>query len=423
MHNNNPSRSNALPAKQFDPDAKGPLHGLRVVDLSRLVAGNMLTLQLADFGADVVKVEPRAGDTLRNFGAAGVETFWKVYARNKRSICLDFHHPDAIGILKDMIGQADVLVESFRPGVLEEMGIGPDVLHTLNERLVIVRVSGWGQTGPYRRKPGFGTLVEGYSGFADMNGFADREPVLPPFFLGDMAAGLYGANATMVALWHVRTAGGRGQVIDLSLFEPIISLLGPQAGNFQLTGAVKPRTGSRSSTTAPRNTYRTSDGEWVCISTSTPTMVNRLFHTIGRADMLADPRYATVLARLENIEEVDAIVGDFIGRHTLKENLAIFEAAEVTVGPVYNASHLMTDPYVIERESLVRLPDDELEQMPMHNILPRLSETPGQFARPAPRKGEHSAECLVPILGEERFEQLVAGGAVFQCPRSVAVNA
>lgn len=408
-HNNN-----ALPIKQFDADARGPLHGVRVVDLSRLVAGNMLTLQLADFGADVIKVEPRSGDTLRAFQAGGIETFWKVYARNKRSVCLDFHHPEAVAIIKRMVESAHVVVESFRPGVLESIGLGPNVLHEINDKLVIVRVSGWGQTGPYRRKPGFGTLVEGYSGFAAMNGFADREPVLPPFFLGDMAAGLYGANAAMMALWNVRINGGVGQVVDLSLFEPIISLLGPQAAAYKITGTVKARTGSRSSTTAPRNTYRTRDGEWVCVSTSTPSMSVRLFKTIGREDVVTDPRYATVADRLKHVEEVDAIVGDFIARHTLDENLQIFEAADVTVGPVFDASHLMNDHYVTERESLVQLPDEDIGLMPMHNIVPRLSGTPGAFRRRAPKKGQHSAECLMPLIGKERFKELVAAGAVLQ---------
>ncbi|WP_236844252.1 CaiB/BaiF CoA-transferase family protein [Bordetella sp. 15P40C-2] len=416
MDNSRTPLPNKLPAKRFNAQARGPLHGVRVVDLSRLVAGNMLTLQLADFGADVMKVEPSSGDSLRAFQSGGVETFWKVYARNKRSICLDFHHARAIEILKELAKSADVLVESFRPGVLEDMGLGPEVLHAINPSLVIVRISGWGQTGPYRRRPGFGTLVEGYSGFAAINGFADREPVLPPFFLGDMAAGLYGANATMVALWNDRLNGGGGQVIDLSLFEPLISLLGPQAASYQITGNVKARTGSRSSTTAPRNTYRTADGEWVCVSTSTATMCARLFHTIGRDDVLKDPRYATVAARLEHVEEVDAIVGEFVGRHTLAENLRIFEEADVTVGPVYDASHLMVDPYVVQRESLVQLPDDDIGMMPMHNIVPRLSSTPGQFRRPAPMKGEHSAECLIELLGQDRFEQLIADGAVYQHP-------
>src|SRR4051794_27305362 len=274
-----------LPTTLFEPCRRGPLHGLRVIDLSRLVAGNMMTLQLADFGAEVIKIEPPAGDTLRNFRAEGYDTWWKTYARNKLSVCLDLHQKASIEVVKQLAATADVLVESFRPGVLEAMGLGPDVLHALNPSLVITRVSGWGQTGPYREKPGFGTLVEGYSGFAAMNGFADREPVLPPIFLGDMTTGLYGSSATMMALWNVRASGGAGQVIDLSLFEPTLSILGPQAANFRFTGALKPRTGSRSSTTAPRNAYVTSDGKWVCLSTSTETMAARLFHAIGRSDI------------------------------------------------------------------------------------------------------------------------------------------
>ncbi|OZI67247.1 CaiB/BaiF CoA transferase family protein [Bordetella genomosp. 11] len=403
----------SLKRKDFSAQAQGPLRGLRVIDLSRLVAGNMLTLQLADFGADVIKVEPRNGDTLRAFKTGGVEAFWKVYCRNKRSVCIDFRHATGIDLLRRMLDKADVLVESFRPGVLEEMGLAPDTLHSSNPRLVIVRISGWGQTGPFKRRPGFGTLVEGYSGFASMNGFADREPVLPPMFLGDMTAGLYGASAVMTALWEVRVNGGKGQEIDLSLFEPMISVLGPQAANYRITGKVKARTGSRSSTTAPRNTYRTADGRWVCVSTSTQTMAARLFRAIGRPEMNTDPRYSSNVARLEHVAEVDAIVADFVGQRTLDENLRVFEAADVTVGPIHDASDLLSDGYVIARESLVDVRDEELGYMPMHNIVPRLSATPGTLRRPAPRKGQHTAECLTELLGEIDLRPLVDDGVIF----------
>lgn len=403
----------SIPRTDFRADHQGPLRGLKVLDLSRLVAGNMLTLQLADFGANVMKVEPKSGDTLRAFQTRGVETFWKVYCRNKRSICLDFRHARAIELLRRMIRTADVLVESFRPGVLEQMGLAPATLRADNPKLVIVRISGWGQTGPYRRRPGFGTLVEGYSGFASMNGFDDREPVLPPMFLGDMTAGLYGASAVMTALWEVRVNGGAGQDIDLSLFEPMISVLGPQAANYRLTGKVKARTGSRSSTTAPRNAYRTRDARWVCLSTSTQTMAARLFCAIGRPEMNDDPRYRTNVARLEHVEAVDAIVGAFVGERTLEENLAIFEAAEVTVGPIYDASHLLTDEYVIARESLVEVADPDMNHMPMHNIVPRLSATPGGLRWPAPRKGEHTVQCLSEMLDDEDLQPLLDEGVIF----------
>ncbi len=412
--NHKSNKRSGYPERALNPEAEGPLHGLRVVDLSRLVAGNMLTLQLADFGADVIKVEPRNGDTLRGFQSGGVESFWKVYARNKRSVCIDFRHARAIEILRELIASADAVIESFRPGVMEEMGLGPEALHDINPALVMVRVSGWGQTGPFRSRPGFGTLVEGYSGFAAMNGFEDREPVLPPMFLGDMAAGLYGVGATMMALWQVRVNGGKGQVIDLSLFEPMLSILGPQAAAYRITGTVKARTGSRSSTTAPRNVYKTSDGHWVCVSTSTATMARRLFSTIGREDMNTDPRYSTTAARLARVEEVDAIVGAFVGARTLDDNLQIFAQAEVTIGPVRDAAGLADDHYIHEREALVELEDEELGSIPMHNIVPRFSETPGQFRRRAPGKGEHSRECLAPLLGNRRFNELLQEGAIFE---------
>lgn len=409
-----------LHKKAYTPQARGPLHGVRVIDLSRLVAGNMLTLQLADFGADVIKIEPLKGDTLRAFRVKGIETFWKAYARNKKSVCLDLRSAEGIELVAQLATQADVLVESFRPGVIERMGLGPDVLLALNPRLVFARISGWGQTGPYRHKPGFGTLVEGYSGFAAMNGFADREPVLPPMFLGDMATGLYGASAVMTALWNVRVNQGQGQVVDLSLFEPTLSILGPHVANFKLTGAVKERTGSRSSTTAPRNAYRTLDDKWLCLSTSTQTMAERLFVAIGRADMNSDSRFSSNAARLANVEEVERVVGEFIAQKTLEQNLALFDRAGVTIGPICDAAQLVDDPYVIERESIVEIDDAELGTVAVHNIVPRLSATPGSFRMPAPLMGQHSAEQLAPLLEAQAYQRLVREGVIVEAQGSAA---
>ena len=374
----------------------GVLSGIRVLDCSIAMAGPFAAQRLGDLGADVVKVEPTRGDTLRAFRTAGVEVFWKAYCRTTRSSCLDFRHADAAALIGRLAGEADVLVESFRPGVLEEMGLGPDALLAANPKLVIARISGWGQTGKYRHKPGF----------------EDREPVLPPMFLGDMTTGLYGFGAVMSALWHVSAQGGRGQVIDLSLFDPTLSILGPQAANYRLTGKVKRRTGSRSSTTAPRNVYRTRDGHWVCLSTSTQTMAERLFESIGHGEMNQDPRFDSNASRLRHVDEVNAVVSEFVGSRDLPENLAFFDAAEVTIGPVYDASQLMGDEYVAGRESLVELPDEELGHMPMHNVVPRLSRTPGGFRRPAPRKGQHSREVLEPLLGAEEYQRLVTAGLV-----------
>jgi crotonobetainyl-CoA:carnitine CoA-transferase CaiB-like acyl-CoA transferase len=404
----------ALHDVDFAPSATGPLQGLRVIDLSRLVAGNMLTLQLADFGADVVKIEPPEGDSLRNFKTDGLDIWWKTYSRNKRSVCLDLRRPQAQDLVRRLATTADVLVESFKPGVLETMGLAPDHLLEANPKLVVVRLSGWGQTGPYRHKPGFGTLVEGYSGFAAINGFEDRAPVLPPIFLGDMTAGLYGASATMMALWSVRMGAGRGQVIDLSLFEPMLSILGPQAANFHFTGKLKPRTGSRSNTTAPRNAYLTSDRHWVCLSTASPAMAARLFATIGRADMMDDPRFATNGARLAHIEEVDRVVGDFVAARTLADNLAFFDREGITIGPINDAGQLLDDTYVAERGALVNVPDKELGSLPMHNVLPRLSDTPGNLYQPAPRRGEHNRDVLRALLTDEVFGELAQHGVIVE---------
>lgn len=398
--------------KEWNPAARGPLSGVRIIDLSRVVAGNMLTLQLADLGADVIKLEPAAGDALRGMRIQGASTYWKVYARNKKSVCVDFRRTETTELIKQLAAGADAVIESFRPGVLEDMGLSPDVLLRINPRLVIARISGWGQTGRYKHKPGFGTLAEGYSGYAAISGFADREPVLPAIFLGDMTSGLYGAYAVMVALWNVRVNRGAGQVVEVSLFDSTLSMLGPQAANFKVTGKVKLRTGSRSTTNAPRNVYKTADERWICLSASTQSMAARLFTAIGRDDMNHDPRFSSNDVRLENVVEVDRIVGGFVARRTLAENLAFFDREGITVGPVYDAAQLSKDPYVIERESLVELEDAELGYVPMHGVVPRLSHTPGGLRMPAPTLGEHTKEVLEPLLGSDAYERLVSQGVI-----------
>ena len=400
--------------KQWNPVAHGPLSGLRIIDLSRVAAGNMLTLQLADFGADVIKLEPVTGDTLRGMKIEGVSTYWKVYARNKKSVAADFRRAETIELIKQLVEQADAVIENFRPGVMEKMGLGPEVLLAIKPSLVIARISGWGHSGPYKHKPGFGTLAEGYSGYAAISGFADREPVLPAIFLGDMTTGLYGAYAVMVALWNVKVNGGAGQVVELSLFDSTLSILGPQAANYKLSGQVKPRTGSRSTTNSPRNVYKTADDKWICLSASTESTAARLFTVIGRDDMNRDPRFKSNDVRLRNVLEVDRVVGEFIGSKTLQENMDFFDREAITVGPVYDAAQLSIDPYVIERESLVELEDPELGYLPMHNIVPRLSITPGVMRMHAPDIGEHTREVLEPLLGSAAYERLVSQSIVVE---------
>ena len=400
------------PPIRFDADATGPLAGIRVLDLSRLVAGNMLSLQLADFGADVIKVEPPAGDPLRHWREDGEPLFWKTYCRNKQSIVLDLRQAAARAALLCMTASADVFIENYRPGTLEEMGLGPAVLHAANAGLMIVRISGFGQTGPYAPLPGFGTLVEAMSGFADRTGFPDREPVLPPLALADMIAGLYGAFATVTALRARDNGMAQGQVIDLSLLEPMFSVLGPEAATYRLTGAIKERAGSGSNISSPRNIYRCADDKYVAMSGSTQTMARRIFQVIGRADMLDDPRFADNAARIAHRPLVDAAVGAWFATRTRDDALAHMRAASVTVGPVYDIADAVADPHFRERDIIVEVEDEKFGSLPMHNIVPRLSATPGVWRRPAPKLGEHTDAVLAAAgLDAEAIARLRREGA------------
>ena len=409
--------------KPFATAAHCPLDGVRVLDLSRLVAGNTLTQVLGDFGAEVIKVEPPAGDTLRAWQTNGVQVNWKLYARNKKSLCLELRKPEARKLLLDLAPTAAIFIESFRPGTLEDMGLAPAVLLARNPGLVIVRISGWGQDGPYRRRPGFGTLVEGMSGFASFNGFADREPVLPPMYLADTVAGLYGAAGVMIALREVERNGGRGQVIDLPLLDPLFAVLGPQAANYRLTGKVKPRTGSRSTNAAPRNAYRCKDGKYVGLSASTQKMAERVFRSIGRADLADNPRYRTNADRVRHAEELDAIIAGFVAQRTQAENVAFFEQAEVTIGPIYDISQIVEDPHVRDRELIADYPDPEMGAFPMHHVVPRLTGTPGAIRTPAPRLGDHNRALLAGIgVDEAAYARLLASGAVCEGERAAAAT-
>ena len=383
---------------EYRADASGPLDDIRVLDLSRLVAGNALTHFLADFGAEVIKVErPGYGDDLRNWRVDGISIHWKVYARNKKSVTLNFRQGKGRELLLELAETAQVLVENFIPGTLEKWDLGPEVLHRANPDLVVVRISGWGQTGPDRGFPGFGSLVEARTGFAAMNGFADRAPVLPPLALADMVAGLYGGVATLVALRHREVSGGAGQVIDLPLFDPLLSILGPQAAEYELTGKIPTRMGSRLHTTAPRNVYCCRDGRYVAVSASMQSMFERLMETIGQPGFTSDPRFLTNADRVKHADTLDSAIAEFIENRSQVENLAIFQDAGVTVGPVHDVVGLLEDALVREREVIVRLPDDEMESLAMHNIPARLSATPGLIRDPAPALGEHNAAILAQL--------------------------
>jgi len=415
---NTAASSAGLPAATLANGACGPLQGIRVVDLSRLVAGNMLTLQLGDFGADVIKVEAAgAGDTLREWREQhpdhpdGFDGWWRVYGRNKRSLALNLRDAQAMALLRRLLDTAQVMVESFRPGTLEAMGLAPSTLHATNPRLVVVRLSGWGQTGPYRELPGFGSLIEGFSGFAHKHRDAAGKPNLPNMALADMVTGLTGAFATLAAVREVEVRGGNGQVIDLSLLEPMLAIMGPDVTNFAATG-IHAEPGRKIA--SPRGSYRCSDGLWVSMSGSTDTMARRVFEAIGRGSEFDEPRYATNAARLANDVEIDAMVADFIATMTQAACLKLFREHGVTVGPIHDPEQLMLDPHVTGRGSYVRMADANRETATvMHQVTPRLSTTPGGVHRHAPQRGEHTSAVLATLgVAPQELATLAAKGAI-----------
>lgn len=374
-----------------------PLNGIRVLDLTRLVAGNMMSLQFADLGADVIKVErPGIGDPLRAWRGGGLDLWWREYGRNKRSIALDFHDAGHRVALDALIDRADILCENFIPGELAKWDLAHEALLARNPGLVIVSISGWGQTGPYARRPGFGTLVEAMSGFAAMTGFPDRPPTLPPIPIADMVAGLYSAFAALAALRH-RDATGQGQVIDVSLLEPLFSTLGPIAAAYTLTQKVPSRRGNRSPNNAPRNSYLTRDGKWVVISVSTPAMAEKFLRVFGLGALLQDPRFATHEARVENGDTIDAIVANKLNEYTLAELMTLFEREGLAGAPIYDIAQLLDDPHVMARGVVEQVLDPDIGAYPMHAVVPRFSATPGRIRSVGPRIGQHTAEILAEL--------------------------
>jgi crotonobetainyl-CoA:carnitine CoA-transferase CaiB-like acyl-CoA transferase/citrate lyase beta subunit len=379
-----------------------PLEGIRVLDLSSLYAAPLVATHLGDFGADVVKVEHPRGDDARRWGLAkdGVPLWWKTISRNKRVIALDLNDPADRDVALQLASEADVLVENFRPGRLESWGLGPEQLHARNPRLVVVRVTGFGQTGPYSSRPGFGTLAEAFSGFAHITGTADGPPTLPPFGLADGICGLVGTYATMIALyWRDARGGGVGQVVDLSLYEPLFSILGPQITEFTQLGVVQDRLGNRSPRTSPRNTYATADGRWVAISAGTQQVANRILAAIGRPELAQDERFRDAAARRRNADEIDALVAGWIGERRLADVLARFEEVEAPIAPVYDAAQIVDDPHYRERGTIVEVDDPDLGTVAMANIVPRLSVTPGAIRRTGTTEVGGDAEEILRGLG------------------------
>ncbi|MER6166835.1 CaiB/BaiF CoA transferase family protein [Streptomyces violaceorubidus] len=378
------------------PGPAAPLTGLRVLDLATLFAGPLAATMLGDFGAEVIKVEhPTRPDPSRGHGPSkdGVGLWWKLLGRNKHTITLDLSKPAGRTTLLRLAATADVVVENFRPGTLEKWDLGWDELSAVNPRLVLTRVTGFGQFGPYARRPGFGTLAEAMSGFAAMTGEPDAPPTLPPFGLADSIAALATAYAVMTAL-AARERTGEGQIVDMAIIEPILTVLGPQPIWYDQLGHVQPRTGNRSQNNAPRNTYRTADGTWVAVSTSAQSVAERVMRLVGRPELIDEPWFATGADRARHADVLDAAVGDWIARHSRADVLAAFEKAEAAVAPVQDVRDVMADPQYRALDTVTTVDDPELGPLRMQNVLFRLSATPGAIRWAGRPHGADTEEVL-----------------------------
>lgn len=390
------------------------LEGIKVIDAANLFAGPLAATILGDFGAEVLKVEHPRGDPSRSHGYSkdGVGLWWKMLGRNKKTVTLNLSKPEGQEIFKRLAEDADVVIESFRPGTFERWNLGYEELNRVNPGLIFTRVTGFGQFGPYKNRPGFGTLAESMSGFAHVTGQPDGPPTLPPFGLADGIAALATAVAVLTAL-RARDATGKGQVVDLAIIEPIFTVLGPQPIVYDQLGIVQERSGNRSVNNAPRNTYRTKDGKWVAISTSAQNIAERVMRLVGRPEYIDEPWFQKGSERAKHADELDEAVGSWISARTQDEVVEAFEEVSAAVAPIYSIEDIMEDPQYRALDSIVSVDDPELGPVKMQNILFRLSETPGEIQWSGPNLGEHNAAVYGELgIGKEELEQLSEKGVL-----------
>jgi crotonobetainyl-CoA:carnitine CoA-transferase CaiB-like acyl-CoA transferase len=397
-----------------------PLDGIRVIDCASLFAGPVIATLMGDYGADVIKIEHPNGDNLRKLGweKDGVSLWWALVARNKRSVTLKLSDPAGAQAFRRLAANADVVVENFRTGTLERWGLSPEVLHEENPGLVIVRTTGFGQTGPYARRPGFGTLAEAMSGYAHVNGFPDGPPTLPPFALADSVAALTGAFAAMVALWW-RDHGGGGQVIDLSIYEPLFWILGPQASVYDQLGVVQERTGNRAPFTAPRNAYRSRDGRWLGLSASSQSIAERVVRLVGRPDLIEQRWFSDHTGRLAHQDELDDAISAWIADRDAEEVVRVFEENQAAIAPVMSIADIFNDPQFEARDTITTVEHPVLGQLKMQNVIPRLLSTPGSIRSCGPDLGAHNREILGNELGYSESELARLGDAGVIAPLDV----
>jgi len=394
----------------------GPLQGVRVLDLATIYAGPFAAMLLGDYGAEVIKVEHPKGDPMRGHGHSkdGVGLWWKMVSRNKRAITLDLSKPQGQELLLGLAERSDVIVENFRPGVMERWNLGYERLRAGHPGLVMLRTTGFGQFGPYSSRPAFGTLAESLTGFAHLTGQPDGPPTLPPFGLADGIAGLAGAVAVMMALYHRDARGGRGQVIDLAIVEPILMVLGAQPIVYDQLGIVLRRMGNRSGNNAPRNTYRTRDGKWVAISTSADTVAQRTMRLVGHPEVIEEPWFRTGAERAEHADELDEMVGGWIAQRDLDEVLRAFEKASAAIAPIYDTREIMADPHFKALGTFIEVADDELGNMRMQNVAFRMSDTPGEVKFPGRRLGQDNRQVYSELLDldDARLNELSMAGVI-----------
>lgn len=382
---------------------KLPLQGVKVVDCATMMAAPWAATYLGDYGAEVIKIEhPKTGDTSRKFGAVknGIGVFWKTLSRNKKSITLGLSSPEEKELFLRLIQDMDVLIENFRPGTLEKWGLGRDVLHEINPRLIMLRVTGFGQDGPYAKRGGFGTVAEGMSGFASINGYPDSPPTLPPMALADGVVSIFAAMAIMISLYERDVTGdGQGQIIDMSLYEPLMRLMEAPILEHSVLGTVPGRVGNRISSAAPRNAYLAQDGRWIALSASNQPIAENVFRAIGRPELIEDPRFKDNPSRVKNVEEMDQIVGEWIGQHDSEDVINLLLAAGAVVGPIYKIDQLARDPHMQYRESLIEVTDKDFGKIIMPNVVAKFSRTPGKVLWTGPDKGAHNNEIYKERLG------------------------
>jgi crotonobetainyl-CoA:carnitine CoA-transferase CaiB-like acyl-CoA transferase len=398
-------------------DNAPPLRGLRVIDTATLAAGPAVATALAEFGADVIKVEqPRGGDPMRTWGERkdGLGLVWKSMSRNKRCVTLDLRHKEGQEIFHKLLELSDVLIVGNRPSALERWGLDYESVHQAHPRLVMLHISGYGRGGPKSDRPGFGTLAEAMSGFAHLTGEPDGPPTLPPFMLADGVAGMAATYAVMIALYHRDVHGGQGQLVDVNLIEPLARLIESATLTFDQLGIVPKRVGNRLDASAPRNAYQTADGEWLVISGASPNIAVRVFRAVGRPDMAENPAFVEPVTRQARAAEVDKVVADWVGRHTLEEAMAVFEESEVAAAPVYDAAQLLADPHLQARGTFATVDDPDLGQVTVQAPVAMLSDTPGHIEHLGRRLGADNEAVFVELLGidGERLAALREAGTI-----------